>query len=901
MASNQPGQNNSSNIGNLANIATAAGGGGGGGGPVTPTGVASTGGGGAGLPTLPGSINTPNTSGQQGVAGNPTPISATATVTTKVYDGTTDADLTGASLTGPATSASLANDTTGTFASKNVGSGITVTTGMTLTGSGAPLYSFTAPTLMGEITARPLQMISSLVSSIEYNGQNTFSETRLWGAADLFNIVGSEEINVTGNGTFVGSPDVAKDSNGNYTGRLANLTYTLGNGANGGLGANYFLDSPPAQALVQITEKTLSYANPSAASRTYDGTANATVTLGGVVGLVGSETLTITPSSSFGDKNVGTGKGVTVSFTLADGLNGGKASNYRLNNLSLSADINRKPLDVDLTAAVISKAYNGTASVTVTGTALGQIAVGSGTATDRLAYTGDNVALAANPAVTLQRSLPGTFIPVIGTGFSLTGTDAGNYSLRQPTGLTGTITGTATLDQNGAALNVSANSFLHVRDTTARRLQNGMTFQTSVGEVLIENSSFDGWMKRSSTPLVIPGGSAGETVSFTETAAVPVDSPVLKVRLEPNSPSSMVLGDYRLVLQHDPDNSTVPLPGVAPVLNGDERSATLFDSPGLAANALGSFAPSADLILRDTAAGELQNLTDTPSYTSLDANDEAVNSGSTAPVRGEFQPDGITKTADLNISTAAGTWNVTLDQPVLSGEAKVTDVRLKYNNNTKVLIEGPDGVRLLNVKFEGMDEVDVRTTDLNNRVLMSATLLNDPDITKMVVKASQTLEAVLNSDATFKEVKSLRNAELLAGVVRDNSSPTGFSFVGGAERTLTIDGPGAAAATPNINIAGQLAIAAHTVVFNNANIASDGVIGVRTRDGMVNRTYGTVVPGTTSFTGGNGNYFLNRGNGISMTIDGGSVNTIANAFSQGHLRDFGTGGSGTVMSVGKVQ
>ncbi|NBU69835.1 MAG: hypothetical protein EBS49_09570, partial [Verrucomicrobia bacterium] len=170
---------------------------------------------------------------------------------------------------------------------------------------------------------------------------------------------------------------------------------------------------------------------------------------------------------------------------------------------------------------------------------------------------------------------------------------------------------------------------------------------------------------------------------------------------------------------------------------------------------------------------------------------------------------------------------------------------------------------------------------------------------KMVVKAGQTLEAVLNSDATFQEVKSMNNADLLAGVVRDNSSPTGFKFVAGADRTLTIDGPGAASVTPKVDIAGQLNLAAHTVVFNNANIASDGVIQVRTREGMVNRTYGTVVPGTTSFTGGNGNYFLNRGNGISMTI--GNSGDITGAFTGGKLTDFGSGGTGTVMNVGKVQ
>ncbi|NBP25673.1 MAG: hypothetical protein EBU81_14230, partial [Proteobacteria bacterium] len=395
-----------------------------------------------------------------------------------------------------------------------------------------------------------------------------------------------------------------------------------------------------------------------------------------------------------------------------------------------------------------------------TGAALGRINVGSGSDSDGLAYTGDLVGLAANPSATLERSLPGRLIPVVGTVFSLTGADAGNYSLRLPTGLTGEITGTATLDQNGAALNISSGQYLNIRDTTARRLQAGLDLRTTAGLIEIGDSTFDGWMKRSNTPLVIPVGSTGETVSFKETASVAVVSPVLRVALEPNSPNFMLLGDYRLVLQRDPDNSTATAPGVAPVLNGDERSATLFDSPGLAASVLGSFAPSADLVLRDTATGELKDLVDTPQYNStLDANGEAVSSGSIAAVRGEFQPDGSVAMADLNTSTAAGTWNVTLDQPVLSGEAKVTDVRLKYNNNTRALIESPDGVRLVNVVFEGMDQVDVRTAaNLGNRVLMSGTLVSDPNITKMIVQVGQKLEAHFNSDITLAEV-SRRGAD----------------------------------------------------------------------------------------------------------------------------------------------
>jgi hypothetical protein len=88
-------------------------------------------------------------------------------------------------------------------------------------------------------------------------------------------------------------------------------------------------------------------------------------------------------------------------------------------------------------------------------------------------------------------------------------------------------------------------------------------------------------------------------------------------------------------------------------------------------------------------------------------------------------------------------------------------------------------------------------------------------------------------------------------------------------------------------IAGQLSLASHTIVFNNANITSGGVIDARTRDGMVNRTYGSVVPGTVSFMGANGNTFLNTANSASMSIGG-------------QMRENGVGGA-TVMNVGRVR
>jgi hypothetical protein len=629
-----------------------------------------------------------------------------------------------------------------------------------------------------------------------------------------------------------------------------------------------------------------------AGTKVYDGTVTASVTVGTQSGEVSGEVLgTTTATGTFADRNVGTGKNVTAVYTLVDGANPlHLASNYSLANDTLTADITTKALTIS-GGSVTTKAYDGTASATITGASLqAAIAAGTGTSTDGKPYSVDSVTLAGGTSGTFERYLPGTLIPV-STTMSVTGSGSGNYTVTQPTTLKGEITGSANLNRNGAALAVNSGSFLHIRDTTATRMQDGLTVQTTAGEILIENSSFDGWMQRSTPNTTVPDGAA-RTFQFTETAAVGANSPVMRIKLEANDPANadlnktyMLAGDYQLHLRHDLDGN--------PATVNDAQSVTLSAFPGSAndPSGFGSLAPAADLVIRDSASTQLKDLPfDSKAYTSLDLNGEAVDSGNYASAIGEFKPDGTTKMSDLNTPTAAGNWDVTVDDSTLNGEGKVTDVRLKYNNNTKALIESPDGVRLVNVKFEGMDEVEVRA-DLNNRILMSGTLINDPNISKMVVKAGTTLEAQLASDATMKEINtSAGDAQILAGVKPDPSNPGKYlDIVGGTERILEMQ---------TANIAGQLTLAAHTLVFNNANITSAGVIEARTRDGMVNRTYGYVVPGTVSFLGANGNHFLNTGNGASMTIAN-SAN-IVSAINGGKMSENGAGGA-SVMNVGKLR
>ncbi len=103
-----------------------------------------------------------------------------ATVTPKVYDGNTAAAITGATLSGEVSGdvVSLANDTTGTFDTKNIGTGKAVATApMTLTGADSGNYTLTQPTLTGDITAKGLTVTGAAVTPKVYDGNTAAAIT----------------------------------------------------------------------------------------------------------------------------------------------------------------------------------------------------------------------------------------------------------------------------------------------------------------------------------------------------------------------------------------------------------------------------------------------------------------------------------------------------------------------------------------------------------------------------------------------------------------------------------------------------------------------------------------------------------------------------------------------------
>src|SRR5450830_177092 len=181
----------------------------------------------------------------------------------------------------------------------------------------------------------------------------------------------------------------------------------------------------------------------SAASKIYDGlTTNSVSALTTLLSMPGGLTLnTASAQGTFADKNAGSGKTVTITGVTASGngatnsttSDGATVVNYSGNNYYINgldskiATITAKTINLTgLTAN--SKTYDGTTSSTLSGSA----SVGAGI------VNGDSVTLGSGSA-TFADANAGVGKAVTVSGYTLSGIDAGNYVLTQPSGLSATI------------------------------------------------------------------------------------------------------------------------------------------------------------------------------------------------------------------------------------------------------------------------------------------------------------------------------------------------------------------------------------------------------------------------------------------------------------------------------
>jgi hypothetical protein len=307
------------------------------------------------------------------------------------------------------------------FVDKNVGTNKSVTGGTSnfdvADQNGKPVYGYTLQQdLRGDITPASL-VISGLVANNKVYDATTLAT--LGGTASLGPVLGSDSVSLSGSSTG----NFADKNVG--TAKAVTLSGLSLVGADAG---NYVLTQSGSLS-ADITQATLSVSGLVADNKVYDATTLATLSGFGSVGpVLGSDSVALSGAStgSFTDKNVGTGKAVTVTGLT---LIGADAGNYVLTPPgSLSADIT--PATLSISGLVANdKVYDATTLATLSGTAGLSPVLGS-----------DSVALSGASTGSFSDKNVGTGKAVAVTGLTLVGVDAGNYVLAQSGSLSADIT-----------------------------------------------------------------------------------------------------------------------------------------------------------------------------------------------------------------------------------------------------------------------------------------------------------------------------------------------------------------------------------------------------------------------------------------------------------------------------
>lgn len=370
----------------------------------------------------------------------PTSISGAGTITqasllatiignpTKVYDSTTAAFLTSAnySLAGfVAGEGATVTQPSGSYDQKNVGKR-TVTASLTpgnfTANSGTVLSNYILPTSAsgaGTITPASVQVTGILANDKVYDGTTVATLNSAGGdvtgvfAGDVVNLVSTgatgtfatknvgTDIPVTATGYGISGTDA-----GNYT-----VLQPVG------LAADIF------EAMIQLASVTKVYD-----ANTLVPTVGSAYTLSGVIAgdSVGVDASGI--AGNYDNKNVGTGKNVTLSGVI---LTGADAGNYLI-----ASSVNDAPIGIITPATLnvigaqaLDKTYdqNTIAQLDNTNTQLSGV------------LASDVVNLAFATTGNFADPNAGTNKPVTTTAYSISGTDAGNYTLVQPQGLTADI------------------------------------------------------------------------------------------------------------------------------------------------------------------------------------------------------------------------------------------------------------------------------------------------------------------------------------------------------------------------------------------------------------------------------------------------------------------------------
>lgn len=336
-----------------------------------------------------------------------------STAEDKTYDGTITAIITGATLNGYVSgdAVALSNHTSGIFNSKNIGENKPVSTNMVLTGADAINYELIEPTnLEADITSKELTVSGTTVQSKTYDGTDQATIT----SVTLNGKVAGEDVQLTNHttGTF-------DNKNVGYN-KAVSVAMCLT-----GTDIGNYIFSNPTGLQADILKKTLIVSGVVASNKVYDGFSSTDMTGALLEGVVGNDDVLLSNSDKGYFNQLTVGNNISVSTNMT--LTGADISNYLLQQPSgLTASITPKELQV-LGANAQNKTYDGNTNATIINAAVFGI------------ITGDEAVLANHTSGIFDYKNTGSNIPVT-TSMTLSGSDAYNYTLTQPAGLTASIT-----------------------------------------------------------------------------------------------------------------------------------------------------------------------------------------------------------------------------------------------------------------------------------------------------------------------------------------------------------------------------------------------------------------------------------------------------------------------------
>jgi len=408
-------------------------------------------------------------------------LTITAIGINKVYDGNNKDTVT---LSDNRVSGDVFTDsyTSATFNNKDVATGKPVSvSGISITGTDAGNYTAnTSAATTADITAKALIVTATGINKV-YNGNNkdtvTLSDNRVSGdaftdayTAALFN----DKYVGTGKPVSVTGISISGTDAGNYT---ANTS---------------------AATTADITAKTLTI-TATGINKVYDGNTKDTVTLSDnrVSGDVFTDSYL---SATFNNKNVGTSKPVSVTGISISGTDAG---NYTANtSAATTANITALAITGSITAS--NKVYDGNTADTISGRSLtGKI-------------SGDYVNYIGGTANFADKYV-GTGKLVTATGLSLTGADAGNYTVNT------TATATADITPKYVTAAIIANNKPYDGNTTATAtgsipsgIISGDMVNVSVSNANFANATYGTWTVTADVAL---GGAQGGNYALTSNTA----------------------------------------------------------------------------------------------------------------------------------------------------------------------------------------------------------------------------------------------------------------------------------------------------------------------------------------------------------------------------------------------